>query len=364
MSVLTSSGRIPRRQRRPAFDWPRHAPTVALAPFAAYTAAALAWFAGGPYPFARPANPESNFPDHWLADVDPAVVEGVTAGAGAVVVATLLLMRFRVTAGRPVLLAVGWTVSAFLALVLPGSEALVGIPVFNLLTLFRLAWPTVHLLVLAYAGVALAVATLGYQRVTRDACPHCGRDDRRPGWSESRWTRISRVAALTAFAAPFGYAVPRVLWAAGIPVGTTPEFLDKINAANPGHGTALMELSLAAMAVTGGVLCLGLTQRWGEVWPWWVVGLAGRRVPRWFPVGLAGACGAGLFGYATMLVPDLVRFLAGRPVMFDDTDVRMTPASNVPAFALLLWSTAVLAAVVAYNYRTRGGCRHCGRVSG
>ncbi|MGW0231328.1 alpha/beta hydrolase [Actinopolymorpha singaporensis] len=42
MSTVTSAGRA---LRRLGFDWPRHAPTVALVPFAAYTAAALAWFA-------------------------------------------------------------------------------------------------------------------------------------------------------------------------------------------------------------------------------------------------------------------------------------------------------------------------------
>ena len=38
-------------------------------------------------------------------------------------------------------------------------------------------------------------------------------------------------------------------------------------------------LFLATFGLVGAVLILGLVQRWGEVFPRWMIGLAGRRVP-------------------------------------------------------------------------------------
>ncbi len=41
----------------------------------------------------------------------------------------------------------------------------------------------------------------------------------------------------------------------------------------------LGSLFLANVALVGALLMLGLVQRWGEVFPRWMIGLAGRRVP-------------------------------------------------------------------------------------
>src|SRR5512142_1840942 len=44
-------------------------------------------------------------------------------------------------------------------------------------------------------------------------------------------------------------------------------------------GTWTSGLFLATFGLVGAVLMLGLIQRWGEVFPRWMIGLAGRRVP-------------------------------------------------------------------------------------
>src|SRR5512142_2961244 len=44
-------------------------------------------------------------------------------------------------------------------------------------------------------------------------------------------------------------------------------------------GTWTSGLFLSTFGLVGAVLMLGLVQRWGEVFPRWMVGLAGRRVP-------------------------------------------------------------------------------------
>ncbi|MET8260333.1 hypothetical protein [Micromonospora sp. NPDC005205] len=357
---MTDMPAIARRVRHWWAGWPRWSGTVAAVVLTAYGLASAGWFAGGPYVFARPANPDNTFPDHWLADLPPALVEGVTLGFCVVLVAALLLMRRRVAGWvRPVLLGVGWLAAAFLVLVLPGTQALDAIPGLNLLNLERLDWPTVHLVLLAYTGYALAAAALAYGRATRGGCENCGRDGGAE-WSRQRWAVVGQVASIAAFLAPLGYATVRLCWAAGIPVGTTEEFLDTINEANPGNGTMLLELILAGMALGGGVLCFGLTRPWSQVWPRWVVSLAGQPVPHWFPVALATVCGAALFGFCTLLVPDLVRFAAGEPVYYTGTTVRTNWLSHLPAVSLLLWGALVLVSAAAYHYRTRERCAHCG----
>ncbi|MFG3642532.1 hypothetical protein ACGF3C_19950 [Micromonospora sp. NPDC047762] len=357
---MTDMATTARRVRHWWAGWPRWSGTFAAVVLTAYGLASVGWFAGGPYVFARPANPDNTFPDHWLADLPPALVEGVTLGFCVMLVAALLLMRRRVAGRvRPVLLGVGWLAAAFLVLVLPGTQALDAIPGLNLLNLKRLDWPTVHLVLLAYTGYALAAATLAYGRATRGGCENCGRDGGAE-WSRQRWAVVGQVASIAALLAPLGYAIVRLCWAAGIPVGTTEEFLDTINEANPGNGTMLLELTLAGMALGGGVLCFGLTRPWSQVWPGWVVGLAGRPVPHWFPVAMATVCGAALFGFCTLLVPDLVRFAAGEPVYYTGTTVRTNWLSHLPAVSLLLWGALVLVSAAAYHYGTRERCAHCG----
>ncbi len=48
-------------------------------------------------------------------------------------------------------------------------------------------------------------------------------------------------------------------------------------------GTWIRGLFLASFGLVGAMLMLGLVQHWGEVFPRWMIGLAGRRVP----IGLA-----------------------------------------------------------------------------
>ncbi|MGI5145229.1 hypothetical protein ACQEVC_02315 [Plantactinospora sp. CA-294935] len=108
---------------------------------------------------------------------------------------------------------------------------------------------------------------------------------------------------------PVLYAVVRLAWAAGIPLGITDGFLREM------HRTGLVwaGAGLATFGLVGAVLTLGLVQRWGERFPCWMIGLAGRRVP----IKLA-----------------------------------VVPATGV--------AVAITAATLAYHLRRRGACDHCG----
>ena len=347
----------------PGPAWPLRTARWAAAVLAGYGALALWWVAGGPYPWAVPGNPDSTFRDHWLADVPAGVVEAVTlVVTGAALLALAAMHRDLAGRWRRVVVTIGAGTAVLLVLVLPGNLSLFLIPVFNLLPAKRVAWPEVHVVLLASAGFALALTTLAYARRTGGRCEECGRGAR-PGWSRARWIRVGRTSAYVATVAPLGYAVIRLLWAAGVPVGATEEFLADLRAANEGNGTVLMELALATMATGGGLLCFGLTRPWSESWPRWVLGLAGRPVPRWFPTGLATLCGVGLFGFASLLVPDLLRFLGGETVYYPGTRVRTTWLSHVPEVALMVWSVAVLVSALAFHYRTQPACRFCSRVT-
>jgi hypothetical protein len=104
-----------------------------------------------------------------------------------------------------------------------------------------------------------------------------------------------------------------------------------------------------------------------RAWPRWsgVVAASGLAVYFlgtlwWFPIGLATVCGAGLFGYCTLFLPDLARFFSGRPVYFPGTSLPATWLSQLPEISLLVWSVSVLLATVAFHFRTRTRCLYCG----
>ena len=156
-------------------QWPRWSANFVLAVTAGYVLAAVAWTAGAPYAFARPANPESTFDQHWLADLPADVVQTATILGGATLAAAVTLMRMRLGgAWRPVLLTLGSASALLLSLVLPGPQPLDAVPVLNLLNLERLSWATVHLVLLAYTGLALAAATtLAAELPTRRSAEDC-----------------------------------------------------------------------------------------------------------------------------------------------------------------------------------------------
>src|SRR5512135_3230458 len=76
-------------------------------------------------------------------------------------------------------------------------------------------------------------------------------------------------------AGPVFYALSRYAWALGFPFGMSQEYLRRGQVS----GTWISGLFLATFGLLGAVLMLGLVQRWGEVFPRWLIGLARRKVP-------------------------------------------------------------------------------------
>ena len=120
-------------------------------------------------------------------------------------------------------------------------------------------------------GVLVAGTVLSWQRRTRGACANCGRSDE-PQTAAPRWDRL---AVGVAIAVPLLYAVTRFAWLLGIPLGIDAAMLRDLH----DSGGVWAGAGLAAFAVVGAVLTLGLVQQWGAVFPRWLPILRGRRVP-------------------------------------------------------------------------------------
>ena len=120
--------------------------------------------------------------------------------------------------------------------------------------------------------------------------------------------------------------------------------------------------ALATLAVGGAVLKLGLVQRWGEVFPRWMPFLLGNRVP--IPLAVVPASlvtvlvtTAGLI-FVRLTLTGRLGAILGEGVLSAENWAALAPELLWP-----LWGAALGVATLAYYYRRRGKCEHCGRVS-
>ncbi|MFC0508202.1 hypothetical protein [Micromonospora costi] len=262
---------------------------------------------------------------------------------------------------RTLLAGYGWAVAAFLALVVPDGRVLVMLGYAPMLIIGApFGWPPVDYseiftwalfarFAAVIGGLLLAGAVLVWQRRTAEACVACGRGDGERGWTTpaaaARW---GRWAVGVAAAIPLAYAVTRFAWAVGVPLGISREFLTEMQ----DNGAVWAGLGLGAFATVGAVLTLGLVQRWGERFPRWMVGLAGRRVP----VKLA-VIPATLVAVA---VTAATLGLMGDPQFWTLGGEGFNLASG-PMLLWPAWGPALGLATYAYHLRRRGACRRCGR---
>jgi hypothetical protein len=117
-------------------------------------------------------------------------------------------------------------------------------------------------------------------------------------------------------------------------------------------------LSMATFGLVGAVLTLGLTQRWGEVFPRWMIGLAGRRVP----IGLA-IVPASLV--SVLLVVGSIAMWSGFAQLVGKSLTGEVEAIDIvglaPTMLFIVWGLALAMATLGYYYRRRGPCEVCGR---
>jgi hypothetical protein len=156
-------------------------------------------------------------------------------------------------------------------------------------------------------------------------------DEPAPGWlAPERAAKWGRAAAWIAFACALPYGLVRMTWLtpwayAGGPIGE--DFPIE---------TRIWGLLLGFAALGGGVLCLGLTQRWGERWPFWMFAFKGRPVPPMIAI-VPGAIMAGVFTFMAVPMAAL--------------GIRQDAPELIWSFPFGVWGPALGAATFAYAIR-------------
>jgi hypothetical protein len=115
-------------------------------------------------------------------------------------------------------------------------------------------------------------------------------------------------------------------------------------------------LFLASFGLVGAMLTLGLMQRWGEVFPRWMIGLAGRRVPIALAVVPASIVSVLLMVGGIAIWSGWAQMANEAVASGQDMGIVVGPTALFP-----VWGVALAVATLGYYYRRRGPCGMCGR---
>lgn len=200
-----------------------------------------------------------------------------------------------------------------------------------------------------------AFAGLGYRRKSLHACMHCGRKE---SGNHRLLNRVGRITAVIAAVAPVPYAISRFAWALHIPMGVDPSFVRDFPRMNP--MAYVTEWVFGSLCIGGGLLTLGLIQKWGEVFPRWFPFVGGKRVP------ISLAVIPALFVAVPVTAAGVVFSFAYLGIRFNFIPLDGFPLNAVqggigPMISWVPWGVALAIAAVTYYYRRRGGCGFCNR---
>lgn len=358
-----------------ARDWQRWSPYAAVAWSLIYAALGVYWTVSGrgfPYTFGS----ESGVMEPLLARSGPgaAWIVVMMAGIPAVVLGAAMLRGVGGRVLRLILIAAGGLLAGVLLVFMTSLDLLIklGYAPYFLVGLISGAevnvylegyarWTTVHQLWCLFGGFLWLAATVSYARRSGGACVYCGRRDSAEGWtSPDMAARWGRLAVYVAMVAPVFYAVTRYAWALGIPLGMSEE---QFWAGLEGGKWLLGALFLGNFCLVGAVLMLGLVQRWGEEFPRWMIGIAGRRVPialavvpAWLAAALLVVGGIGIWSSLGQLVAGSAAGGAEGMGLVGEIIFQLGPTLLFP-----LWGVALGIAALGYYYRRRGPCSVCGR---
>ena len=370
MSKRQGSGHGPGRPARTGSvrDWQRWAPYAAVAWSLAYAGLGVYWAVSGrgfPYTSELVSDVIGPVVGRFGPGVAWAVV--ITAGLPAAALGMVMLRGVRVL--RPLFITAGALLAGVLLLLMTDVTLLILLGytprgVVGLLTGAKIGqrylenlteWTTMHKLLCLIGGFLWLAATVVYARRSGDACLSCGRRDGPEGWkSPDNAVRWGRIAVYVAMVVPVFYAITRYAWALGIPLGISKEFLRR----GQENGMWTSGLFLATFSLVGAVLMLGLVQRWGEVFPRWMIGLAGRRVP--IALGVVPASIVSVL----MMVGGIAMWsgfaqMVGKSVAGGTEDIGIIGIAPTALFPV--WGIALAVATLGYYYRRRGACGTCGR---
>lgn len=357
-------------------DWPRWAPYAAVAWSLLYAALGVYWAVSGRgFPYTPETMSDGVGPLLGRFGHSIAWVVVMMAGIPAATMGAAMLRGARSRALRPLLITAGSLLASVLLLLMTSLELLVKLGytplgIFSLLTDAEISkkilgswtqWTTIHQLLCLFGGFLWLAATVSYARLSGDACLYCGRSDSPVGWtSPTKAAHWGRIAVYVAMIVPVFYALTRYVWALGFPLGMSEELFRSGQESGKWIGGAL---SLGTFTLVGAVLMLGLIQRWGEVFPRWMIGLAGRRVPIALAIVPASIA-------SVLLIAGGIGIWAGLPQMIANAEAAGSEGAGLigeivfqlgPTLLFPVWGVALAVATLGYYYRRRGPCDMCGR---
>ncbi|MBJ3809971.1 hypothetical protein [Streptomyces flavofungini] len=264
-----------------------------------------------------------------------------------------------------------------LAVLIPAlGWGVIGLPLYIVVLLsgsgLESATGLANLLVLTPGTALLGMVAVAYRRRLHGCCPRCGRSH--PGDGEGPLThpeastapRRARLAAGLLLCGLLPWSVVKTVWLfGGDAIGVSGEaWQHEMEADATGGAWALASVGVdvtVLAALLGVFLTLGLTHRWGQVFPRWTLPLAGRRVPRLLPLIPAWLTGFALALYGTLLTAGSLLMAAGvlsKPepegVFTTGSGLAWMVAFGGLAFGGLGWG--LLVAARSYAGRTRPRC--------
>jgi hypothetical protein len=355
--------------------WQRWAPYTAVVWSLFYAALGIYWVVSGRgFPYAPEAVTDGTGPLLGRFGSVAAWIAVILAGMPAAVMGAAMLREVRSRALRSLLVTAGALLAGVLLLFMTSLDLLIKVgyipaAVFGYLTAGKsqaylaawTQWTTIHQLLCFIGGFLWLGATVCYARRSGDACLYCGRRDGPEGWtSPNQAARWGRIALYVAMVAPIFYTFTRYAWTLGFPLGMSEAYLHR----GQESGTWIGGLFLATFSLVGAVLMLGLVQHWGEVFPRWMIGLAGHRVPialAVIPASLASVLlivgGIGIWSGLNQMVANAAA--AGTEALGSIGEVIIFQLG--PTLLFPIWGVALAVATLGYYYRRRGPCSVCGR---
>ncbi len=368
-----SSGRMVAVQAAKAAGWPRWAPVAAVAWSLVYGLLGILWAVRGQgFPYAGEANQLGPLLGRFGPVVEWAVV--ILAGLPAAAMGAAMLRGARDKVLRPVFITAGVLLTLVLLALMTSLDLLIlfGYIPYTIMSLFKGAevgqtilgswaqWTTLHQFLCLLGGFLWLGATVAYARRSSEACLACGRREGPEGWtSPERAARWGKMAVYAALIAPLFYAFTRYAWALGWPLGMTREYWQQGQA----QGLWVSGLFLATFGLVGAALMLGLVQRWGEVFPRWMIGLAGKRVPIALAVVPAAFISV-LLIVGGIVIGSSTAGMAGNMAAAGVQGGELVSGIIFqvgPTLLFPLWGAALAIATLGYYFRRRGPCKVCGR---
>ena len=245
-----------------------------------------------------------------------------------------------------------WGLAVFLLLFIPDFR-LIAAMAYAFLFKFAFSWQMLNQIICIIGALLWIFAAVSYQRKVRNACRYCGRMENGKPFVFIRWGKwLTFIAAL----APLPYALTRFAWALGIPLGVDRQFLEESVNMNP--MATITEWVFGGLCIGGGLLTLGLIQKWGEVFPSWVPFIGGKRVPVLMAVIPASIVAIALtsagFIFTIGFFAIILQVVPTEGIVLNE--IRGTIG---PMLSWMPWGTALGLATVSYYYRRRGQCGYC-----